>query len=357
MGCHKLTYYQEEETEPFLGFWKKVDLEEKYRELKKCDYYSPFGLNINALSSTAPLSKPNNFKFNGNEEQTEFDVNLYDFNTRMYDAATGRFASVDLLADIPLQYNQSPYQFSWNNPILLNDPSGLCPDCPDPNEAKKGDSVSPNGEEYVFDGSEWVRQGGNAGEVVVTASATGSYEEPMYSDGTSAGGFRVGGYASGSAGFVNGEAKGFGVEYKGHAQGWGAQGRLEAHALDGAVEGQLGNEDKFAVGVRARGNILMAELDGGIGKLEGGSKEGYMLGGNAGAYLAKGEVSPGISLFGYRIGITVGGSAGSAHIGGEVSSYRDNATGTNTLFKAQVHAGLGVGFKLGINISSSPRIK
>jgi hypothetical protein len=44
------------------------------------DHYYPFGLNISALSSTAPLSKPNQFKYNGNEEQTEFDLNLYDFN-------------------------------------------------------------------------------------------------------------------------------------------------------------------------------------------------------------------------------------------------------------------------------------
>ncbi|MBO3699525.1 DUF6443 domain-containing protein [Roseivirga sp. E12] len=91
------------------------------------DHYYPFGMNINALSSTAPLSKPNKYKFNGNEEQTEFDLNLFDFNARFYDPAVGRFISVDPLTDAPEQVALSPYQFSWNNPYNLNDPDGKCP--------------------------------------------------------------------------------------------------------------------------------------------------------------------------------------------------------------------------------------
>ncbi len=91
------------------------------------DHYYPFGMNINALSSTAPLSKPNKYKFNGNEEQTEFDLNLFDFNARFYDGAIGRFNSIDPLSDATSQINLSPYQFSWNNPINLNDPNGMCP--------------------------------------------------------------------------------------------------------------------------------------------------------------------------------------------------------------------------------------
>ena len=39
---------------------------------------------------------------------------------------------VDPLADHPNQLDQSPYQFGWNNPVLLNDPTGEfpCPQCP-----------------------------------------------------------------------------------------------------------------------------------------------------------------------------------------------------------------------------------
>ena len=87
------------------------------------DHYYPFGLNISALSSTAPLSKPNNYKFNGNEEQTEFDLNLYDFNARMYDATLGRFANIDPLADVETSW--TPYRAFYDNPISYSDPSGL----------------------------------------------------------------------------------------------------------------------------------------------------------------------------------------------------------------------------------------
>lgn len=93
------------------------------------DHYYPFGANISALSSTAPLSKPNKYKYNGNEEQTEFDLNLYDFNARFYDPVLGRFTSVDPLADHPNQVDKSPYAYAWNNPIVLNDPDGRCPQC------------------------------------------------------------------------------------------------------------------------------------------------------------------------------------------------------------------------------------
>ena len=41
------------------------------------DHYYPFGLNINALSSTAPLSKINQFKYNaGTEFNIDFDFNM-----------------------------------------------------------------------------------------------------------------------------------------------------------------------------------------------------------------------------------------------------------------------------------------
>jgi hypothetical protein len=47
----------------------------------------------------------------------------------MYDPLLNRFTSVDPLADDPMQFRYSPYQYAWNNPILLNDPNGECPDC------------------------------------------------------------------------------------------------------------------------------------------------------------------------------------------------------------------------------------
>lgn len=36
---------------------------------------------------------------------------------------------VDPLADDAMQIDKSPYQYVWNNPILLTDPDGRCPKC------------------------------------------------------------------------------------------------------------------------------------------------------------------------------------------------------------------------------------
>ena len=84
------------------------------------DHYYPFGLNIQALSSTAPLSKPNQFKYNGKEEQTGFD--WYDYGARQYDPQIGRWLAPDPMADAHLEF--SPYTYVANNPIKYIDPDG-----------------------------------------------------------------------------------------------------------------------------------------------------------------------------------------------------------------------------------------
>ena len=47
----------------------------------------------------------------------------------MYDRVLGRFISVDPMPDVGGQESLSPYQYSWNNPVLLSDPDGDCPTC------------------------------------------------------------------------------------------------------------------------------------------------------------------------------------------------------------------------------------
>ena len=133
------------------------------------DHYYPFGANISALSSTAPLSKPNGYKFNGIEFTSDFDINTYDALYRGYDASLGRWMQVD--PEVEQFYDLSPYNFGFNDPISWADPFGNCPDCPE--DAKEGDTASPNGVEYKFENGEWVRQGGDAGEAVVTPTSSG----------------------------------------------------------------------------------------------------------------------------------------------------------------------------------------
>ncbi|GHE75917.1 hypothetical protein GCM10011340_35960 [Roseivirga thermotolerans] len=69
------------------------------------------------------MSKPNQFKYNGKELNTEFDIGVYDYGKRQYDPQLGRFMQVDPLTD--LAFNQNPYHYVMNNPMIFNDPSGM----------------------------------------------------------------------------------------------------------------------------------------------------------------------------------------------------------------------------------------
>ncbi len=68
----------------------------------------------------------NNFTFLGREDLPE--IGLVDLQKRLYDKVLGRFISVDPSPDIGGQESLSPYQYSWNNPVLRSDPNGDYPD-------------------------------------------------------------------------------------------------------------------------------------------------------------------------------------------------------------------------------------
>jgi RHS repeat-associated protein len=105
-------------------------------------HYYPFGLTKWGISSKSFQSSspgcgcPENKRgFNGNEIQSkEFSdgsgLEVYDFNARTYDQQVGRFLQIDPLPEEADQESWSPYHFSFNNPILYNDPDGRCPICP-----------------------------------------------------------------------------------------------------------------------------------------------------------------------------------------------------------------------------------
>jgi RHS repeat-associated protein len=101
-------------------------------------HYYPFGLTMAGISSKAASfgSVENKRKFNeGTELQNkEFSdgngLELYQTPFRSYDAQIGRFHQIDPWANFLL--GQSPYAFGNNNPILINDPTGLFSDSTHP---------------------------------------------------------------------------------------------------------------------------------------------------------------------------------------------------------------------------------
>jgi len=100
--------------------------------------YYPFGLTMSGISFKAAGTLQNKFKFNdGTELQSgEFSdgsgLEIYETRYRSLDPQLGRFWQVDPLAN--LSYEFSPFLYGNNNPILINDPSGLVGDSTD----KKG---------------------------------------------------------------------------------------------------------------------------------------------------------------------------------------------------------------------------
>jgi len=87
-------------------------------EILSSTSYYPMGL-IHNGEYISSVASNYNFKFQGKEYQPENGLNLYDFGSRMYDPATGRWFSVD-----PQSQFASPYVAMGNNYIVAVDPDG-----------------------------------------------------------------------------------------------------------------------------------------------------------------------------------------------------------------------------------------
>ena len=98
-------------------------------EIVEENNYYPFGLQHKGYNKVSSSSLAEKWKYNGKELNEELGLNWYDYGARMYDPALGRWFVNDKLADDEMQIDKSPYAYSWNSPILLNDPDGNCPWC------------------------------------------------------------------------------------------------------------------------------------------------------------------------------------------------------------------------------------
>ena len=94
------------------------------------NHYYPFGMNLSGVAvNTRPAEMMSKRLYNGGSELEDellgAEGGNYSTFYRRYDATLGRFLGVDPLAG---KYaNLSPYQFSFNDPVNYQDPSGADP--------------------------------------------------------------------------------------------------------------------------------------------------------------------------------------------------------------------------------------
>ncbi len=84
--------------------------------VEETNNYYPFG---GVFASTGNVQP---YKYNGKEFDSKKGLNWYDYEARHYDAALGRFMTVDPMAE--KYYNTSSYAYCANNPIKFIDPNG-----------------------------------------------------------------------------------------------------------------------------------------------------------------------------------------------------------------------------------------
>ncbi|WP_071149539.1 RHS repeat-associated core domain-containing protein [Bacteroides ndongoniae] len=84
--------------------------------VEETNHYYPFGGVFASTSSVQP------YKYNGKELDTKKGLNWYDYGARHYDAALGRFATVDPMAE--KLYGWAPYAYCYDNPIKHVDKDG-----------------------------------------------------------------------------------------------------------------------------------------------------------------------------------------------------------------------------------------
>ena len=133
-------------------FWDdfKVTVNE-HPVVQRSDYY-PFGMQMAGGYNRITVYK-NQFLFNQGlgdekfmtERITDLGLNLDMTKHRWYDYSIGRFMQIDPLSDQGNQEVLTPYQFSFNNPILYSDPLGLMGGPPRPGPGRRGVRVRRSG--------------------------------------------------------------------------------------------------------------------------------------------------------------------------------------------------------------------
>ena len=118
MGCLRLIYWEKGARSNFLTS------ERRSARAKKSNNYYAFGLQT-SQSWTRIDTKPNQYLYNAGSELNEATSN-YEMMFRSYDPAIGRMSGVDPMVD--RFASLTPYNYSFNDPVYWNDPSGASPE-------------------------------------------------------------------------------------------------------------------------------------------------------------------------------------------------------------------------------------
>ena len=84
--------------------------------VEETNHYYPFGGVFASTGNAQP------YKYNGKEYDSKKGLNWYDYGARHYDAALGRFTTVD--PSVENYYSTSPFTYCLNNSLNYIDPLG-----------------------------------------------------------------------------------------------------------------------------------------------------------------------------------------------------------------------------------------
>jgi RHS repeat-associated protein len=118
-----LYIYVSNETPNISVFFDNLQVSHVHGPMLEETHYYPFGLTMAGISSKALNgAAENKFKYNGIEQNSDFDLNVYDAFYRNLDPQIGKFWQQDPEAESLSSY--TPYESMGNDPIGNVDPLG-----------------------------------------------------------------------------------------------------------------------------------------------------------------------------------------------------------------------------------------
>lgn len=96
-----------------------------FNELIEENHYYPFGLEMEGPWITPNYGTSNPYTYNNKEWVETMELNWFNYGARWHDPAVARWWSLDPLAE--KFYSQTPYNYTFNNPVKYIDPMGMAP--------------------------------------------------------------------------------------------------------------------------------------------------------------------------------------------------------------------------------------